>query len=590
MELRILWCAAALASYAAVDAVSLVKTADGIDASVAVEVTKRGVPGQGSTPDQLGRSEENKLTARQAHLTTEQLKIVTKVADALMPWMDAHAENLSDAESYQPHGREARNITAPIYSNLEPNARYLMRVADRWALNVGVAALVAAVTVPTGLGYKMGGRWWVPGMLVASYAALIPGLFVTEQSYIVTMNTPIPKGLPASMMANMPPPRVTCTMDPDRNAGPVIQSTSQMVWQTWDAGMYLAATLCFIFAWAVPLFKLVLLATAECLRKSPQPSRVRLARNIIVYVQQVSKWASPDMFTMVLYYAMMRFQHHPPFLESLQTLHLGFTCYFLFCIGSVVSTCYIPLPEVKDEDEAKEASMPMAMKLVGGSRRGVANAASVLSLCWAVLFFVGLGYPVMQTKVDVGLMFNSMKKFGQDDQNQALDPAMIQTFLGFMHIDLEAMMAEKITLYKAMHYFVVWFFKDGELNLLLAFLILAVLCCICTIVSMLNLARNAYKLAAGTGGKTGFNLSTQEIERMCFFKHMSMIDVLLVGVLTYVAAMKVFKATGITSMAGIGFPILVAAEVCHYATFWVVHGTAVYLQKHEPVQPASVKK
>jgi len=75
----------------------------------------------------------------------------------------------------------------------------------------------------------------------------------------------------------------------------------------------------------------------------------------IGFVQQISKWACPDMFAYILLTYLVRSLNHPPTLQGLMQLDLGFTCFSIFCVGSTVSSLGIRRPA---EPPRKEGASP----------------------------------------------------------------------------------------------------------------------------------------------------------------------------------------------------------------------------------------
>merc|ERR550534_3532649 len=174
-------------------------------------------------------------------------------------------------------------------------------------------------------------------MVLASYLILIPGYFVTGFSFQVSVVMPLVGG------------RLTVTA-PRGKPGPIRESTRSMIGLLWTSGSHSGAVAMAIFAILVPAAKLFLLMLGEVWRSSPSRRKVRVSRWSIAAVQIVSKWASPDMFAFSLLYCLLHHMHHKPFVESLQVLDVGFTCYSAFCICSTASTLCVSLPQHKCEE------------------------------------------------------------------------------------------------------------------------------------------------------------------------------------------------------------------------------------------------
>jgi len=432
-------------------------------------------------------------------------------------------------------------------------------------VTVGLVATIALITV---FGRYLGKRYWVPAMVIASYLVLIPGLFTKDFSFsIALLVRDYAATLPAIKMAaalgifsvDMLPKRLMLS-EMEGHTGPIRESTRSLVKFLWDTGSHRGAVFIAIFAFVVPALKLVFLGLGALWRRHPDAWRVRTARYMVILVQMISKWASPDMFAFALLYYLFRTLNSPPLIESLQVFDIGFVCYNIFCVSSVVSTLFVELPELpksaeerEQEAEAQQASARMLQTL--GGRTSLIFVTLVHSVAWGVLFFFGLFSPVMQMRLDPQTIL-------EDDHFPQEIATLVRTFIDLNSIS--EMVNADVSVWRATAAFWGWFFHSGELTLLLGLVMLGVHCIAFTVLDIALLL-----LATFTAGSSG--LGSRILEAASFFKHLAMLDVCLAGMWVVTFAAAVYEKQGIFITLTRGVWLLLGSEILHYLTYYIVH-------------------
>jgi len=279
----------------------------------------------------------------------------------------------------------------------------------------------------------------------------------------------------------------------------------------------------------------------------------------------------------------MRGLHEPPLIESLQILDIGFSSYSIFCITSVISTLAISLPPLPvgmvdedkddrtspatDEDDktspataavCHQGSLQQPGRFVLGSASLMATVAC-LTAAWAGLFVVGIFAP------SLGLRLNIDAILDRQSSIPSMIKPLIKSVLNKHNIDAD------VSIWRATWTLWTWFWTDGELNLLLAFVLFAGFVVALTALDMAALFAATLCFRWQTGGKPDRPcLPMRAAELM---KHLAMLDVCVVGIICTSLAGAMYKAQGIILKLMWGIPVLIASEVLHYVTFYLVSST-----------------
>merc|ERR1719401_2915973 len=122
----------------------------------------------------------------------------------------------------------------------------------------------------------------------------------------------------------------------------------QFAEELWTSGSQLGCLFVVGFAVVLPVAKLCLLVLGGVLRHSKRERRRALARNAILSVQRISKWASPDMFAYILLEYLIR-GLNVGMLNGAMDLDVGFSCFATFCVASTLSSLGVRMPEAPED-------------------------------------------------------------------------------------------------------------------------------------------------------------------------------------------------------------------------------------------------
>jgi len=348
--------------------------------------------------------------------------------------------------------------------------------------------------------------------------------------------------------------------------GPIHESTRTLVHLLWSTRAHVGAVLIAIYAFVVPTVKLFLLGTGEFFRFSEDIRLRKLARGCIILMQFISKWAAPDMFAYVLlYYLIRRLQNLP--VSTLCMFDIGFTCYSVFSITCAMSSLGVPLPKI-DSGEV-EVKPPFVRRMIAGSfenlgaeKRRLLVLVGLFATVWACFFFYGLSVPCFALRLDADLL----KDHVPDGMKQVLKMIKLNKII----------FPQDVSLLQAMGSLMYWFATDHDLNILLGFVMLAVFAVTLTALNMANLLKTAWQLSKET--HVG-NHPCPAMARSEVLKHLSMMDVLLMGIIVGTFAGGIYRDEGIVIYIRSGIWILVAAEAMHYLTYYCVSSLAEYETK-----------
>eukprot|EP00747_Dinoflagellata_sp_TGD_P115819 gnl/TRDRNA2_/TRDRNA2_172243_c1_seq3.p1 gnl/TRDRNA2_/TRDRNA2_172243_c1~~gnl/TRDRNA2_/TRDRNA2_172243_c1_seq3.p1 ORF type:complete len:452 (+),score=31.31 gnl/TRDRNA2_/TRDRNA2_172243_c1_seq3:75-1358(+) len=331
-------------------------------------------------------------------------------------------------------------------------------------------------------------------------------------------------------------------------------------------GSMQGACLLTFYAVVIPVIKIALLILGEIGRLSIFPLRVSWARMSIFVVQAISKWASPDMFAYIIMCVLFRavdsgpqpgFQ---PRIISDAVLDVGFTCYCTFCVFSTIASLAIKLPGVDSGTEA------VSGELSGLPRNFLASMSIFAGFCFAgAIFFLsrGLFLPVMIVNTDLHHISSWPKS----------TDVPIAT--------VESMLEKKLTIADCVCFLFSWTFERGELNSALALGMLAIFVVLFTVLDLFVLIvlliscqfqMPRYKLVTpqteSKGKDAAASLGTLEVAHI--LKHLSMLDVAIMGIWLFTWCAAPYKDYGLSFSCGIGLLWLFFAEALHYITFYVV--------------------
>eukprot|EP00930_Biecheleria_cincta_P071604 TRINITY_DN5908_c0_g2_i1.p1 TRINITY_DN5908_c0_g2~~TRINITY_DN5908_c0_g2_i1.p1 ORF type:complete len:508 (-),score=87.47 TRINITY_DN5908_c0_g2_i1:316-1809(-) len=373
---------------------------------------------------------------------------------------------------------------------------------------------------------------WVKCLLFVSYGYLIPGLAMKLFSFNLLLDCG---------------PQNKFSIGPNGGFGgdDAVPGTSEsmlgLIKLLHQTGGDLAAIIVIIYAMVIPALKLVLLFTAWM-------SSGTRARRCTQVVQNISKWACPDMFAYIfLMYLVKQLSHPPQFLAQGHTC-LGFTFFTIFCVGSTVASLGIRVPDREHGCWQKAGRMLREQRLI--------FAVAPLCLAFVGFFVVGLNKPVMELAVG--------KLNG-----------MTESLLTQLHLK-EKLHAE-VTIIDCVTNLLKGI-ERGETNDILSFLLIAFFVVVMTTADMMVLLLIAVLVKTGRFGRMWMKFAW-------YLKKLSMLDVTCMGILVVTLCMSMYKKDGVIVSFAPGVWYLVAAEILHYITYYLVKGTIEVTEKVDMGDP-----
>ncbi|CAE7669379.1 unnamed protein product, partial [Symbiodinium necroappetens] len=375
---------------------------------------------------------------------------------------------------------------------------------------------------------------WVVSLLIYSYGLLIPALCLT--------------------LFNMMIGAVDAVVLEAKS-----ESTFGLISLLAETGSWTGAVLVTTFAIVIPLLKLYLLLHAECIRRSKDVRQVSRARHYIGFVQVISKWACPDMIAYIFLLYLVRHLNRPP-INGLFTLDIGFACYTLFCWGSTISSLGIHPPRLPDESrkmDLRSPADPFTIKIFG--KKGAAALMLLLFMIFAVLFILGMRWPVLGLRLDAKIL-----------KQNGLPPWQIRV-MEDMHVAEHA--KADVTIFQCLQTLAEFQAEAFDASALLAIIMLAVFVIGLPVLDMLTIAISSLRFfvsdaAAIVLEEAGFSL----VKLSRRLRKLAMLDVLLLGVIVVVLSASIYRSQGMVLFPGWGLLVLTGAELAHYAAGWSLWG------------------
>lgn len=389
---------------------------------------------------------------------------------------------------------------------------------------------------------------WCLGLLTASYALLIPGLFQVLFSVVIAVSV---FGF-----------HIVVTQNPPGHPHAITESMWSLINLLATSGSWIGALLVTLYAICIPISKVLLLIMAEAWRHNEDPGKVRCAARCIWVVQIISKWACPDMFAYVMVLYLFR-SLNAGLIESIAALDTGFTFFSIFCVGSTVSSLAIPIPKIPDEEEDKSATEPPPLILRCLGSRGVFIFMLILALSFFGVLGVGISFPCMGLHLDAHAL---VKPHGP------LPAAALPILEG---LDVSKLVSASVSMVKAAPAMVQYLFEYGELNALLAAIMLFVFAFALPILDMIVILTGAWHRCFSSDA-SDTKMLPRLVDISHFLKHLEMLDVMSMGVIVIVAAGSVYKKNGIVMELEWGLALLITAELIHYVSYFIVLPAVAY--------------
>ncbi|CAK9075150.1 Uncharacterized protein SCF082_LOCUS36466 [Durusdinium trenchii] len=380
---------------------------------------------------------------------------------------------------------------------------------------------------------------WVWLLIILSYGYLIPGLVEVLFSFniVFDMGSKGYYGIGPGGSINKAPPTTETMLGLIRLLN--------------DTGGQLGAALVIIYAIVIPIIKLLLTFFGNTLQLASCGNHRRASRRCIQVVQNISKWACPDMFAYIILMHLVRSLTVPPYFKANGRLDIGFTYFSLFCLGSTVASLGIRVPD-------REHFCFQQLGKLLGPRRLIFVTMS-LSVAFFILFFCGLSQTVMSLKVA-----NSLPDLVK----------MVLSFVGLKPEDLES----EVNVFDLIHGLAQETFEEGKVTSFVGFIMFCVFVIGMTLVDIMALMAASIAAHNRTPAARWMQLSW-------IVKKLSMVDVMCMGVLVVTLCFSMYREYVIVTM-GIGQWLLVAAEVVHYFTYYTVKGVIEVTEKVDLGQTA----
>lgn len=372
---------------------------------------------------------------------------------------------------------------------------------------------------------------WVWVLLLVSYAYLIPGLVEVLFSFniVFDMGSSGYYGIGPGGSINQAPPTT--------------ETMIGLIRLLNDTGGHLGAALVIIYAIVIPAIKLLLTGFGNTLQLAACGNHRRASRRCIQVVQNISKWACPDMFAYILLMHLVRSLTRPPYLKARGRLDLGFTCFSLFCLGSTIASLGIRVPD------REHLCFQTLGKRLGPER--LVFVTVFLSVAFLVLFLFGLCQTVMSLKVTI-------------DKSSLV--AMVLMAVGLTPEKLAA----NVNVLALMHGLAIES-GEGKVTSLIAF------CMFCVFVIGMTLLDIIALVAASVAAHRG-RPAARWMQLAWVVKKLSMVDVMCMGVLVVTLCFSMYRKYVLVEM-GLGQWLLVGAEVIHYFLYYTVKGVVEVTEK-----------
>jgi hypothetical protein len=270
----------------------------------------------------------------------------------------------------------------------------------------------------------------------------------------------------------------------------------------------------------------------------------------------VSKWACPDMFAYILMLYLVRCMDHPPKLNGLMQLDIGFTCFCLFCLGSTIATLGISLPEPPSTDKA-DKQPPLSNVMAPCIRtRGLLALTVCLTMAATLLLVLGVAMPCMALRLKLEPLY----------ENGTIPPQL----KGFVEmLNLPELLRADVSIWNCIIALARWT-SEGEVNSFLGCVLLAVFVVAFTALDIIVLNIVAVRVHINSCSKcTAKFLAVSRSLKKC-----SMLDVLITGVVITVMSGSIYRSRGLILSVRWGLLMLLGAEICHYIMYLVVTSSA----------------
>lgn len=399
-------------------------------------------------------------------------------------------------------------------------------------------------------------RGWLLGLLLASYAMLIPGVYWKLFQFNLTLQLKLTPVTPSIYY--------TVTSDSHGNPGAASESTLGLIRLLIEEGTWPAAYLVAFYAIVVPVFKLILILFGESWRFSSNPSNIERSRMCIHIIQVISKWAAPDMLAYIVLFYLVRNMNHPPRMLSAADLDIGFLCYAVFCMLSTLASSFIRPPESSHVDRR----VPHPIFSQGISHKAMTCISWAMVATFAVLVGIGMVSPCMALALN--------------DNMLVWPTGPVPTYMsGALHaLNLNKGMVENMNTVRMISRFCAWT-TQGEPVILFAALLVIFFVILIPILDMLTLGLAVHCAALHAPIPDGQSpaeqmlkspgSSTNFMEVSNVLHHLCMLDVYVMSLVVVVLTLGgMYSKKGLELSLAWGLFPLILAEIVHQATYYTV--------------------
>jgi len=367
-------------------------------------------------------------------------------------------------------------------------------------------------------------RLWARFMVWTSYMYLVPGLFAVLFSF--NLRVKLPSG-------------TILGVDPGGGIGPgkpITETMVGLVETLWTTGGQMVAVLVVFYAMAIPALKIILLSIGTYAGDEPSST----SRRCFWIVQNISKWACPDLFAYILLMQLIEdLGGISPYVVTASQMDLGYTCFSLFCIGSSIASLGYRVPD-------REHALFQRIAVLLGGKEKVVYYVAVLTVVFFGLFIGGIVNPAMG--VELGELNATMQA--------ALESlgltGKIKAHIGIGHCTKE--LVEDVL--------------RGHVTSIISFNMLLVFVIIMPALDMILLLMSAVRLKAGSASANG----GMTMARAWICKKLAMLDVAIMGIVVVSLAMTMYRQYLVVKLHR-GLWLSLIAEGVHYFTYYLVKAT-----------------
>jgi len=377
-------------------------------------------------------------------------------------------------------------------------------------------------------------------LLLFSYVILIPGLFTNLFSFRI--------------VASLVGLEIPLTTEGATPTGTIMKSTTGLIELLWDTDCIPGALLVLAYAIVIPIVKLILLAIGESYRFSDEANNRITAQWCIRVVQIISKWACPDMFVyIVLLYLFRTFATHSSVVDAQARLDIGFTCFSIFCLLSTVLSLAIHVPRSITEEISPCTRWCSCPSKCCFGPKGSFLFALLVFACFAFTMYYGTLYPCM------GLHLNSSAL----TRPGGPVPSFAAPIVADMHLD--DVVKSEVSLRVCIKALVGYALNENEGTCILGTIMIAVFVVAFTCLDMILLLLASFEMCC--------SVYPARITYFCeVLKHMSMLDVFLMGILIVTTVGEMYEDYGVIFDFQPGIIYLLLAEMLHYLLYYSLLG------------------